>query len=72
MFFVQQLTLKNLETLFPNYKHKISLERANHKRNEILNKKRKDNDLNDKDYFLSIGRLTKQKNYVLLLNLIKN
>ncbi len=66
-------TKKNLETLFPNYKQKIRLVREPVINvQEILNKKRKDNDLKDKDYFLSIGRLTKQKNYILLLKLIKN
>jgi len=66
-------TKKNLETLFPFYKKKIKLVREpiiNVK--EILNKKKENNDLEEKKYFLSIGRLTKQKNYVLLLKLIKN
>tara|TARA_Y200000002_G_scaffold373777_1_gene373447 strand:- start:78 stop:1217 length:1140 start_codon:yes stop_codon:yes gene_type:complete len=66
-------TKKNLMKLFPNYKLRIRLVREpiiNTK--EILKKKGQINDLGEKEYFLSIGRLTKQKNYILLLKLIKN
>ncbi len=66
-------TKKNLEKLFPNYKFKIRLVREPIINvEEILNKKKEINDLKEKKYFLSIGRLTKQKNYILLLELIKN
>ena len=64
-------TKKNLEELFPNYTSKFKLLRdpiINTK--EILLKKKDNNDLVEKNYFLSIGRLTKQKNYMLLLKLI--
>ncbi len=66
-------TKRNLELLFPSCKTKIRLVREPIINiEEILNKKRKNNDLKEKEYFLSIGRLTKQKNYILLLKLIKN
>ena len=66
-------TKRNLEELFPDYKFKFKLLRdpiINTK--EILKKKKDINNLIEKKYFLSIGRLTRQKNYILLLRLIKN
>ena len=66
-------TQKNLEKIFPKYKFKFKLLRDPIIfTKEILDKKNQVNDIRKKGYFLSIGRLTKQKNYILLLELIKN
>tara|TARA_Y100000591_G_C21765027_1_gene662331 strand:+ start:154 stop:1296 length:1143 start_codon:yes stop_codon:yes gene_type:complete len=62
----------NMETMFPKYKSKFKLLRDPIiSIDEIQNKKKEINEINEKDYFLSIGRLTKQKNYMLLLKLVK-
>lgn len=65
-------TRKNMETMFPKYKSKFKLLRDPIiSIEEILNKQQEINEIDEKDYFLSIGRLTKQKNYILLLKLVK-
>jgi len=66
-------TKKNLESKFPKHRSKFKILRDPIiSVSEILNLKNKDKSnlsLNN-DYFVSIGRLTKQKNHILLLNLI--
>lgn len=66
-------TKKNLERKFPQHKSKFKILRDPIiSVSEIMNLKKIINDdlKFDEDYFVSIGRLTKQKNHILLLNLI--
>ena len=68
-------TKKNLENEFPGYKKKfkllrdpiISISEISDLKKQVYN-----NSISHEDYFVSIGRLTKQKNHILLLNLIKS
>ncbi len=68
-------TKNNLEKKFPNHKEKFKLLRDPIiSISEISNLKKQinNNSLVHKDYFVSIGRLTKQKNHILLLKLVKS
>jgi glycosyltransferase involved in cell wall biosynthesis len=66
-------TKNNLEKIFPNNIGKFKVLRDPVLCvNDIQKLKYQNFDKNEVEYFVSIGRLTKQKNYLFLLNFLKN
>ena len=66
-------TCQNLQSLFPKNRSKFKVLRdpiINIKETQV--KKKESNNFFKKKYYLSIGRLTKQKNYIFLLKFLKD
>lgn len=63
-------TKKNLEDLFSIKEKKITLLRDPIISNTEIIEKKRENQSEYKDYYLSVGRLTKQKNFIFLLKCI--
>lgn len=61
-------TKKDLERVFPNYKNKFRVLRDPALDIKDIQKQKRETEVKfDKEYFVSIGRFTKQKNYTFLL-----
>ena len=61
-------TKKDLERIFPNYKNKFRVLRDPALDIKDIQKQKRETEVKfDKEYFVSIGRFTKQKNYTFLL-----
>ena len=61
-------TKKDLERIFPNYKNKFIVLRDPALDIKDIQKQKRETEVKfDKEYFVSIGRFTKQKNYTFLL-----